>query len=147
MDINTLKFGLIAFWGLWFLLVILTNIFESLKALRVLPENWQFNSTNYSLITKATAKYSFPAWLNGALFAGAILWQIVILALYWLAFQSSLAASKLNLKQVDMAFIVSIGLWAAFILTDEVFRTYQGERAHRTLFTMQLITLIAIHLL
>ncbi len=37
-----IKIGLVFFWSLWLTIVFLTNLFEGLQYLRVLPEGWKF---------------------------------------------------------------------------------------------------------
>lgn len=45
------------------------------------------------------------------------------------------------------AFTVSLGLWSAFAIADELFIAYAVEGTHLRLFTAQLATLLAVELL
>jgi hypothetical protein len=42
---------------------------------------------------------------------------------------------------------VSLGLWAAFLVADEVFIAYPVEATHLRLFIAQLVTLLAVEVL
>lgn len=147
IDLLTLKFSLLCFWSLWLSLVFLTNLFAGLKALGVLPENWKFASKNYQGIVEATSTYSTPTWLPGFLFAGVILWQGLAVFLFWQALLTSIQAGSLNLSAWTGAFAVSLGLWAAFMLADEIFQVYDGQISHLLIFMGQLLTLMSLYIL
>ncbi len=142
-----LKTGLVFFWSAWLTAVFLTNRFEGLQRLGILPESWKFASQNYAKIQKTVAVYSPPPWLAGLLFAGVILWQCFSLALLWNAFRLVLLAGFAALPQVDTAFIVLIALFGAFMLADEIFRAYDNQSSHMLIFIAQLATLLVFHLL
>ena len=40
-----------------------------------------------------------------------------------------------------------LGLWGAFMLADEFFKEYDTEHTHIQLFTAQLVTVVALHVL
>ena len=84
MDLNlvTLKLGLVSFWGLWLLIVFLTNLFEGLKLLRIVPPYWKFASQNFQAVAQATGAYHAPPWVPQLLFLGVLLWQFVALMLF-----------------------------------------------------------------
>jgi hypothetical protein len=147
ITLTTLKLGLLFFWTLWLSLVLLTNLFAGLKAASLLPERWKFASKNYQAIAEATATYSAPAWLPGILFAGVILWQGLAVFLFGQAAMSSLSAGSLDLAASTTAYVVSLGLWAAFMLADEVFKVYEGQSSHLLIFLGQLVTLVSLYVL
>ena len=60
MTLFTLKLGLVIFWMLWQLIVFLTNLFEGLKLLRIVPPYWKFASQNYQSVEQATGAYQRP---------------------------------------------------------------------------------------
>ena len=147
IDLPTLKLGLIFFWALWLSLVFLSNSLDGLKALGVLPQGWRFSSKNYGAVVKATSIYSAPEWLAGLLFLGVTAWEGLSGALFWRAFQSGLKSGMAARPEVSTAFAVSLGLWAAMILADEIFRTYDLARTHLLIFAAQIVSLLAIYLL
>lgn len=147
ITLTTLKLGLLFFWTTWFSLVLLTNLFAGLKALGVLPEPWRFASKNYQAIQDATESYVTPSWLPGLLFAGVILWQGLAVFFFWQAALRSLGFGMLDLDAATPAFAVSLGLWAAFMLADEIFKVYEGESTHLLIFLAQLVTLVGLYVL
>lgn len=65
---STMKLGLVLFWALWFGLVLLNNVLEGLRALRVVPPYWKFASNNLQVIREVAGRYQAPRWLPDALF-------------------------------------------------------------------------------
>jgi hypothetical protein len=147
IDLATLKLGLLFFWGLWLSLVFVSNSLDGFKALGWLPQHWRFSSKNYGAVVKATSIYSAPKWLAGLLFLGVTAWQGLSGALFWRAFGSGLKSGMLARPEVSTAFAISLGLWAAMILADEIFRTYDLARTHLLIFVAQIVSLLAIYLL
>ena len=143
----TLKLGLLSFWAAWFAIVFLTNLFSGLKSAGALPKSWKFASGNYETVAKATSVYQAPLWVPRVLFLGVVLWQLVATALYGWAFASSLKAGTLDWSAVNTAFAVGLGLWAAFMIADEITIKYAYEQSHELLFVAQLVTLVAIYVL
>ena len=141
------KLGLLLFWTLWLLVVFLTNVFEGLKLLRIVPPYWKFASQNFQAIAQATGTYQAPPWIPKMLFLGVLLWQCVALILFGRAVVSSWANWSLSIAPVYEAFGVSLGLLAAFMVADEIFKQYEVERAHVLFFAAQLVTLLAFYIL
>jgi hypothetical protein len=142
-----LKLALVAFWSLWFAVVFFTNLCSAARALGWLPETWRLSSRNYEAVVKATSVYRPPAWLPAALFAGVMLWQLAATILLVRAWAVSARGPALDFGAVDTAFTAAIGLWAAFMIADELTLHYEFERTHELLFVSQLATLVALHLL
>jgi hypothetical protein len=142
-----LKIGLLSFWGLWFVMVFSTNLFEGLKVLHRLSWTWKFASHNFQPVVLATAEYHAPAWLPKALFSGVLLWQLTTVLLFGWAIVASIENASLNWALVDAAFAAGLGLWGAFMLADEFFKEYDTEHTHVQLFTAQLVTVVALHVL
>ena len=136
-----LKGGLLLFWGVWLGVVFATNVCDGLKALGLLPEGWAFASGNYRLVEQTTARYGTPGWLNALLFVGVIGWEGAAAFLFCLAGLLGRRGPRLA------AFATGLGLWAAFLLADEVLVAYALEGTHLRLFTAQLATLLAVELL
>ena len=142
-----LKLALLLFWTAWFAVVFLTNVFGGLKAMGALPPSWKFASGNYQAVAKATARYGPPAWLPPVLFVGVVLWQLAAAALFAWAAGAWLLEGRLDWRAVNLAFGAGIGLWAAFMLADEIVLKYEFERTHELLFIAQLVSLVAMHVL
>jgi len=145
LGVKALKRGLLGFWALYFTLVFTSNAFDALKAVGLLDAGFRYASGNYAMIVAATAKLAPPAAVNAILFAGVLGWEALAAALFWASFRRVSHRGSVE----TAAFVVSIALWAAFILADELFIAYEGgmEATHVRLFVAQLVTLLAIHLL
>ena len=146
-DLVPLKFGLLSFWWLWFVLVFATNLCEGLKVLHRVPWAWKFASHNFQPIVLALAEYAAPQWLPKVFFAGILFWQLLTVLLFGGATVWSFEQRSLSWGFVDAAFAAGLSLWAAFMLADEFCKQYDPEKGHVLFFTVQLVTLMALHLL
>ncbi|MCL7454469.1 MAG: hypothetical protein M8467_15635 [Anaerolineae bacterium] len=144
MDVSTLKAGLLLFWALWLTVVLMTNVFDGLRHLGVLPDEWRWVSGNYRAIADSVP---LPRWVSGLLFLGVVIWELLGVILFWSAFYGYGVAGTYGLAQVYTAFAVSLGLWSAFMVADEVFRIYAYQGTHLLLFIAQLLTVLVIGLL
>lgn len=143
----TLKLALLLFWTAWFAVVFLTNVFGGLKAMGVLPPSWKFASANYQAVVEATGRYGPLPWVPPVLFVGVVLWQLAVAALFAWAAGAWMLDGRLDWRAVNLAFGGGIGLWAAFMLADEIVLKYEFERTHELLFIAQLACLVAMHVL
>src|SRR6185312_16016692 len=114
-----LKRCLLLFWSLWLSVVFLTNVLDGCKALRLLNDNWSFASGNYRFLAETTACYGTPTWLNGLLFLGVIVWEGIAAVLFWLAWLRFRGEEE-SRRPLYAAFTVSLMLWSAFAIADEV---------------------------
>ena len=140
-----LKRSLLLFWAVWLTVVFLTNAADAAKAAGLLGESCAFASGNYRFLTETTARYGTPGWANAALFAGVIVWEGLAAALFWRAGWTFGSSSGRSARHA--AFTVSLMLWAAFMIADEVFIAYAVEGTHLRLFIAQLVTLLTVELL
>lgn len=131
-----IRAGLLLFWALYFSIIWLSNSTDALKALTLLPADFRFVSGNYSLVSKVVGIYRATAGLAGLFFAGVILWEGIGAVLFWRAFVSTLRQSGRNRVLAYQAFGVTIGLWATFIFTDEVFLAYEFPGLSSTFFNL-----------
>jgi hypothetical protein len=142
-----LKRALLAFWAVWLTVVLATNVLDAAKAVGALGPGWTFASGNYAFLAETTSRYGTPPWLIAVLFAGVIAWQGLAAVLFWRACLRFREASYDARRSRYAAFTVSLLLWAAFLVADEVFIAYAVAATHLRLFTAQLVTLLAIELL
>lgn len=145
-NILLIKRGVLLFWALWFSIAVITNVTDGLKALAVLPEQWRFASGNYFLMAKVTALYHTPEWVVAVLFIGVMVWETVAAALFWRSFMNFAGIERQGQAELHTAFAVSLSLWGAFLIIDEIFIVYTIEQAHRELFGLELITLLFLKL-
>lgn len=144
-----IKQGILLLWGVWLGIVTLLNVLDALKTAGRLPEGWRFYSHNFEGIVQATRIYDTPLWICRLLYASVIVWEAVATVLLLRAgFSFSPAAANL-------AFFVSLALWGAFLVVNEVFLTFLAEAGgaystaatHRSLFTSFLVSCVAVALL
>lgn len=147
IPLQTLKLGLLSFWTVWLALIFMTNLFGGLKALGVLPPSWKFASRNLQSVRQATALYRSPAWLPGLLFIMLVLWQGLAAWLFAAAWMESMERGAPAWAAINTAFAASLGIWAALMLSDEIFLQYEKEGSHAVQFIAQLATLASLHLL
>ena len=131
---------LLGFWCLYFAIVTLSNLTDLLRSIHLLPSSWSWISGNLAFIASSTAKVGIPAGLSPVLLAGVIVWQSVATLLFWRAFRRGDRAS------LGPAFVVSLALWATFILLDEVLLIFEtgAEATHLRLFIAQLVSLCVL---
>ncbi len=137
-----LKRLLLVFWAAWFTIVFATNLCDAAKAAGILDNSWAFASGNYAFVCQTTARYGPPGWVNDALFAGVLLWEAVAAASFWWA----VFAYANDNRPAYVAFTVGVGLWAAFLIADEVCIAYTVEATHFRLLIAQMLTLLVIEL-
>lgn len=142
-----LKQGILLFWALWVSIAWLSNLCEALKACRWLGAHWKFVSGNYTLLVETTQKYRPPFWFTALLFGGILLWQGGSALLFWCAVVTFQGMQHPGEPMLYRAFFVSLALWAAFLLADELFLAYPTEDTHLRVFIAQLVSLLAIALL
>jgi hypothetical protein len=73
-------------------------------------------------------------------------WQLAAAILYAVAF-AACAGAMPSLALLDLAFGTGIGLFAAFMLADEITIKYAYEQAHELLLIAQLASLALLHAL
>ncbi|MFN2292706.1 MAG: hypothetical protein ACK2UC_16055 [Anaerolineae bacterium] len=144
IELSTVKAGLLFFWSLWLTIVLLTNLFDALKRLGLLPDGWRWVSGNFRAIANSVP---LPRWAIGLLFLGVLLWEGLGVLLFWRAFYGYGVTGNTGLGEVYTAFGVSLALWSAFMIADEIFRIYAYQSTHLLLFIGQLLTVLVIGLL
>jgi hypothetical protein len=145
---RTLKRLVLLFWAAWLSLVVAGNVCDALKHLGLLPERWLYASGNYQAILEVLAPYNLPDKLAGILFAGVILWEVVVTILFW---WSGLTirdyAARDGRRLLVVTFAASLGLWGAFQIACEALPSplaYQLAATHRLLFTETLASLLVV---
>jgi hypothetical protein len=140
------KLAVQAGWSLWITVVWSSNVLEALRNAGVL-KGWNPPSGNFGLIRSFTAIYHFPDWINWMLFAGVLVWQALIVALFWRSSAILWGRRQSELSTIQAAYLVSIPLWFAFLVGDEVFFNWQFVPTHLGLLIAQVMTLLVLCLL
>ena len=137
---RTLKSGVLLFWAAWFTIVVLADVFDVFKAGGIVPARWTFASGNWDLMIKVTGVHGTPVAVVALLFLGAVAWEALATLLFWRAWAAGGRGGV-------AAFTVSLALWAAFTLADELFIAHTLGPVHLRLFGLQLLSLLALRLL
>ncbi|MCW1970351.1 MAG: hypothetical protein KIH69_019750 [Anaerolineae bacterium] len=140
-----LKWILVLIWAIWLSLVTIMNICEALMALKVLPSNFKFASSNWSLLLNVTGIYNTPRFIVVLLFVGAIVWEAAATVLLLLALVGR------SLVLADLAFGLMMGLWGGFLIMSQFFRSFVVApaipEAHRSIYGVCLLSWLAMHIL
>ncbi len=141
-----IKLGCLLFWGCWFAIASMTNVFDFLYAIDVLPKTWVFRSGNYGALGSVFRIYfDSPVFLN-VMFIADFSVQMLSAGLFYLAF--IFVWSKRNAWfLINTAFALSMALWAAFLIFEEIFLAYTYEPIAINLIVIELLTLLAVHFL
>jgi len=112
---------LLIFWALWWSIAFLTDFLGALGHLQLIHTTLLVNE-NYPALVKVLQMYHAPQWLPGLLFAGIILWSFLSCFYFWWATFAP--------RQAHAAFIISLTLWLAFFLADQLIFNYALEQNH-----------------
>lgn len=140
---------LLLFWALFFSLVCVTDLFDGLKALRLLPQDWVFASENFGFMVEVTGIYGTPTWLVGIMFTGVIAWAGAAAFSFWRAFRGFTAWTDGSRAPTESAFALGIGFWAALLVADELYLAYlttDVSGVHARLLIAQIASLLVVAL-
>jgi len=143
---TTFKRLILLFWALWWLLAFLTDLFGGLKEVGALAAFW-LPHTNYPGLVESLAPYSPPGWLPPFLFVGIMAWSLLSTLLFAIAANTPPQPAERWRRRLNNAFTVSLSLWLAFFLADQIVMKFGLEENHMVQGGFQLLTFIAIHLL
>ncbi|MBV9576541.1 MAG: hypothetical protein JO149_07945 [Gammaproteobacteria bacterium] len=140
-----LKQGILLFWGMWFLIAFFTNVTDFLISTHIVTPI-AFRSGNYHALEKVLSIYHTPTYFLNLLFSMDILVQGSSAILFLIA-GFSFVNKEIPWKIINTAFFISMALWAAFLVMEEIFIAYSFEGTHIGLFEFELISLLTLHLL
>lgn len=143
---HLIKSGLLFFWAIYFFLFFLTNLMDLFASHNVLSQGWLFRSGNYALIISTIKIYEFTSTTAVFLFLCDITLQAIASILFLIA-SIRFCCHKKAWRWINIAFGVSMSLWALFIIMDELFIAYNYESTHINIFMLELLSLLAIHVL
>lgn len=143
---STLQAGLLCFWAVWTSLIVLTNLHDALKTVGALPQSWTLASYNYTLVVQTVGAQGVPVGVAAVLFAGAVAWEALAAGLLWRAFAAMRRGRGGASPAVTQAFVVSLALWAAFLVATEATVSYATAGTHKSTLIAQLLTLLVVRL-
>lgn len=136
------------FWALWLSVVTASNVTNALRVARVLPQGFAFASSNFELVETTTAIYHTPRPVVWLLFAGVVCWEAAAAALFWRAFaavrrQPAPEPGALS-GALASAFAAGIGLFAAFMVADELLIAYPLQGGHMRAFAALCVSFLVV---
>ena len=140
-----LKLSILLFWGSWFSIAFLTNTTDFLIAADIMSP-LPFRSGNFNLIKNIMSIYNIPSDISVLLFSINLFVQGAI-AILFLTAAFSFWQQKSFWLFSNIAFGLSIALWAVFLILEEVFIAYAFEATHIRLFEFELVSLLFLYLL
>lgn len=137
--------GLLLFWASWFSVVFASNLTDAMQQAGILPSGWHFVSGNFGMIRQSVEIYGLGVAFAALLFVGVLLVQLGAATFFWRAFLSRKVAPKSD-PNVLRAFAAGIGMFAAFLLADEIFVVYERLAGIATTHLLVLCALLLSYL-
>jgi hypothetical protein len=139
MNLQRPRTVVLLFWACWLTVVAASNVTNALRVARVLPQTFAFASSNFELVETTTAIYHAPRPLVWALFLAVIAWEALAAALLWRALAAAWRTGGAPLdaageRAVGVAFAAAMGLFASFMLADELLIAYPLQGGHMRAF-------------
>jgi hypothetical protein len=141
---STVQTGLVLFWAVWLSLIAMTNLFDALKQAGFLPGGWTLASYNYDLVVQTVGAHGVPVVVGALLFGMVIMWQGLAAGLFWRAYSGLRRGRPGTGADVTQAFVVSLALWAAFLIATEATVSYATAGTHKATLIAQLASLLVI---
>ena len=136
-------------WAVWSLVVALSNIFDALRNLGIIPSGFKFVSGNFGYIQAATSIYSLPVWIDSILFAIVIIWEALMAYYFFKAFLNTSVENNRSILYTP--FILGFALFGGFLIMDEILIAYDRlgsiEQNHFVIFAALMISLLTVSLL
>ena len=127
---------LLSGWALWFLAVWTNNL-----------SDLHLQQGNYLLIKKTTTIYQVTDSINLLLFILVILWQLILSGFFIYTIYLVLTNNVLSSKYIRIVYALSLALWLAFLIADEIFKNYAIVATHIRVFIAQSISLAILILI
>lgn len=138
------KKSIILFWTLWWFIALWTDVVGALAHLNWLKKSWAVDA-NYPFLVKSLKLYSPPDWLPAILYAGIIAWLLFITVLFIYTCLSLNQSYTIWLKRAERAFFVSLALWMAFLIGDQLTMQYETEQNHMVQAGFQWLTFLSLY--
>lgn len=148
LKINNLTFKkiLIWFWFIWWFIALWTDVIGGLAHLGLLQADWA-PDTNYPNLVLSLQMYAVPLWLPAILFDGIIIWLAIATFSFAWAVIALNRRPEIWLRRAQIAFIISLTLWLAFFLADQIIMKFDLEENHMVQGGFQLLCYLALYLL
>lgn len=144
--LSLFKKSLVVFWFFWWLIALWTDVIGGLAHLGYLKASWA-PDMNYPFLVNTLAMYPLPQWVAPFLFVAIIAWSTVNVVLFADASFSLNKSKAYWVPKAQKAFIVSLWLWLAFFLADQMVMKFAEEENHMVQGGFELLSFMALLLL
>ena len=146
MQTTSFKKIIILFWTLWWLIAFWTDLVGGLAHLGLLEKSWA-PDTNFPFLIKTLAIYPLPEWVPPVAFLGILSWTLISSLAFCWASAGLCKEASCWMPRADKAFIVSLSLWLAFFIADQLVMQYDLEENHMVQGGFQLLCYLTLYLL
>ncbi len=146
ISIRSFKKFIILFWLVWSTVAFLTDFLGGLKHTGVISYSW-VPDLNYPYLASSLEIYNTPPFVVAVLFWGIVIWLFLNVIVFLRAAFTSMASRERWMRNVDAAFIISMGLWLAFFIADLIVMKFDLLQNHMVQGSFQLLTWFLIHFL
>lgn len=148
LEINNTLFKkvMIVFWAVWWLIALWTDIVGGLSHLGYLHATWAPDA-NYPFLVQSLKMYNPPDWLAPVFFC------CIIVGLFASSLSFVWASAALGnspdvwMRRAKIAFIISLSLWLAFFISDQMIMKFDLEENHMVQGGFQLLSFLALYIL
>ncbi|WP_419419214.1 hypothetical protein ACNVED_11810 [Legionella sp. D16C41] len=144
-NLHYIKLSLLFFLACWFFLAALSNLGDFLVANHFINDI-TFRSNNYTEVQAALAVYSISKSLLNIIFIAILVIEFTSALLFSLSFFRFLLGYQ-TWFTIHLAFMLSMGLWASFLLSEELLIFYKFEAVHLRWLTFEIVSFLVLHLL
>lgn len=139
------KKTIIVFWAIWWLIILWTDSVSAAAHLGVLNASWA--PDKYTYFASTLNMYHVPAWFPAFLYVCILIWAFfTVITFMWACF--SLNKNKtVWLYRANIAFIISLVFWFAFLIADQIIMRYDIEQIHIVQGGFQLLSFLSLYLL
>ncbi|TAK77028.1 MAG: hypothetical protein EPO11_03280 [Gammaproteobacteria bacterium] len=137
----------IIFWMLWWLAAFWTDLSGGLAHLGVIQTTTWISDSNYPFLINSLQIYPLPTWLPPLFFIGIVVWlAISFFAFLWACFALG-QPSTVWMSRARAAYILSLLLWMAFFLADQMIFKFDLEENHMVQGGFEFLCFLALYLL
>ena len=145
---TALKRLLLLFWSLYFIFVTGSNLVDAFQQLGWVPETWSFTSGNFGLVVTTVSTYGLSKGFAAILFVAVILLELSAALFFTAAARDTWKEDSANSTNASRGFVSAIGLFAGFIVADEIFVVYHRvsglETTHLLVLCALLLTALVV---
>lgn len=143
---DNFKKTIIAFWAVWWLIALWTDLVGAFAHLGWLQASWA-PDVNYPNLANSLQMYHASERVINLLFLGIIAWSFVSTAAFCWASASLLQKRSVWMLRAQIAFIISLSYWLAFFLADQFVMKFDLEENHMVQGGFQFLTYLALYIL